>query len=78
MKYTNALRALYRFAGRRKLIELDPEIMVRLDKFCTAVGAALEQARQQSELRRKEETTEELNPWHEKYEIWKAMNGKQA
>jgi len=68
-----ALKTMYRFAGRQKFIELDPEIMVRLDHLGTAIDAELASAREAEVKETKRMQTEDLKPWQEKYRLWKEM-----
>lgn len=76
-KYASGLKTMYRFAGRQKYIELDPAIMVRLDKLITQIDERLAKAEQHSEAKRKQndrEQQQDLEVWREKHRLWKEMN----
>lgn len=78
-KYIGALKTVYRFAGRQKFVELDPEIMVRLDKLMAQVDKRIQQAYVKSEEFRTTEAEKDLKPWLKKYEIWRKLNnGKET
>lgn len=66
-KYMAALKTMYRFAGRQHFIEIDPELMVKLDKGMQIID---------DELRKSYELTEkanqdELEMWRDRYRLWK-------
>lgn len=66
-KYASALKTMYRFAGRQEFIDFDPSIMVRLNKFLTAVGEELSQAYE----RTAKSNADELEAWRDRYALWK-------
>lgn len=71
-KHGTALRTLYIFAARQKFIDLDPNIVVKLDKL-------LQEINHQSQLVKKRITAaneKEHKLWREKYKQWKAMNNE--
>lgn len=65
-----SLQAMYVFAGNR-FIELDPSIVNRIDKLIEKINKEIEKSQREVENK----TKKELEPWLEKYEIWKAMSG---
>jgi hypothetical protein len=64
---------MYRFAGRQKFIDLDPQIMVRLDKLLIDIDAQRIAAMEQEKKHLDTERQDGLKPWLEKYEIWKQI-----
>lgn len=64
-----SLKTMYRFAGRQKFIDLDPEIMVRLDSLILKIQK--ESTIALSESKTSEER--DIEHWRKKYKIWKAM-----
>jgi hypothetical protein len=75
-KYSEALRATYVFAGRQKMIELDPGMVVRLDKMRAQIDARMADVFEKSEKSREEKVKKELGSLLEKYEIWKKMGSE--
>lgn len=73
-KFTTAVTTIYRFAGRQKFIELDPAIMVRLKALSKQIDAIVVKARKNSEHFRTEEAKKDLQPWLEKYNIYRQLN----
>lgn len=69
-KHASALKTMYRFAGKQKFIDLDPEIMVRLNKFLEQVDQKVMDAVDQT----REANLAEVAHWRKKYEIWKGIN----
>jgi site-specific recombinase XerD len=69
-KQVVALKALYRFVGRQKFINLEPEVMLELDKLTKAIDAKLAQ----EALKTKQQEADDLKPWLKKYEIWKKIS----
>lgn len=61
-----ALKAIYRFAARQKFIELEPEIMVRLDTFIKQINIEVDKARKQAEANDKKD----MDNWLKQYKIW--------
>lgn len=68
-KQASGLKAMYRFAGKQKFIDLDPEIMVRLDKLLTEIDKKVVAGYKQTQATYESEITQ----WRKKYEIWKEM-----
>jgi hypothetical protein len=69
-KHLNTLKAMYVFATKQNMTELDPELVVKIDSLVSEVDA--EQVSGQKEIERK--TQEELEPWLEKYRIWQKIS----
>lgn len=69
-KNLNTIKSMYVFASRQRMTELDPELVVSIDKAITAIDA--EQVAGQKEVKRR--TEEEMKPWLEKYRIWKEIS----
>ena len=64
------LKTLYRFSGKQKFLELDPHVMVRLDKVLKLIDAEVEKGYAESAAKYKEE----MESWRLKYEMWKKDN----
>ena len=69
-KALGGLKTLYRFAGRQHFIELDPAIMVRLDKMFERIDAERNKATEKT----KASEQHQLELWREQYQIWRKMN----
>lgn len=69
-KNLNALRAMYIFATKQHIAELDPELVLKIDKIVSEIDAVQEASK--NEIKRK--TKEELKPWLEKYRIWQKIS----
>ncbi len=67
-KDLNSLKTMYRFAGRQKFIELEPEVMIRFDKLQNLIDIEIEADYERSESAKEQE----LKFWQEKYKLWKA------
>lgn len=65
-----SLYTMYRFAGKQKFIELDPNIMMRIKKLIKEIDKKLEEAYKQT----KEHNEEEMKRWQERYRIWKEID----
>lgn len=61
------LKTMYRFAGRQKFIELEPEVMVRLDKIIKQIDKEFEKAHRQTF----EYNKKEFELWQKRYDLWK-------
>ena len=68
-KYANALRTLYVFAGKQNFINIDPDVVVKLDRLMKRFEAEADVAKGNVE----DLTKQELEPWYEKYRLWKEM-----
>ena len=69
-KNLNTLKSMYIFASRQGMTELDPELVVRIDKVVKVIDA--EQDASKKEIKYK--TEEEMKPWLEKYRIWQKIS----
>jgi hypothetical protein len=69
-KYLNTLKAMYVFAAKQNMTELDPELVVKIDRLVSEIDA--EKASSQKEIKRRIE--KELEPWLEKYRIWQKIS----
>ena len=69
-KHAAALKTMYRFACRQKFIDLEPEIMVRLDKLIKQIDLEVVKANRQTE----EHGQKELELWLEKYRLWQKIS----
>ena len=69
-KNLNTLRAMYIFATKQGMAELDPELVLKIDKLVSEIDA--EQEASKNEIKQK--TEEELKPWLEKYRIWQKIS----
>ncbi len=66
-----SLQTMYIFAGKQKFLELDPEIVVKIDKLLNEVDASIAISKKEAENK----TRKELKSWLEKYRLWKEMQG---
>ncbi len=73
-KSLSALKTLYRFAGRQKMVRIDPEIMVRVDKLMADLDAETVKAYEATE----EYNRKDIEMWRKKYEFWKDGERKAA
>jgi hypothetical protein len=69
-KHLNTLKAMYIFAAKQSITELDPELVMKIDRLVLEIDS--EQVSSQKEIKRKAE--EELEPWLEKYRIWQKIS----
>jgi len=69
-KNLNTVKSMYIFASKQGMTELDPGLVVRIEKLVAKIDA--EQKATQKEIKRK--TEEELKPWLEKYRIWQKIS----
>ncbi len=63
-KAASGLKTMYRFAGKQKFIDLDPEIMVRLNNI---IGQVDKRIIKSNELNH-QSNIEEISHWRKKYE----------
>lgn len=64
-----ALQTMYIFAGKQKFLKLDPDIVIRIDRLLEKIDAGFEISKREVERK----TKKELEPWLEKYRLWKEM-----
>lgn len=65
------LQSMYTFAAKQKLLALEPELVVNIDSILAAIDKRI----LNSELEAKKKNKEELEPWLEKYRLWKKIQG---
>lgn len=70
-KHISALLSMYLFAGRRRFLPLDPEIVVRIEGLLETISMEIDTARDSAKRREQEE----LEPWMERYRLWEKING---
>ena len=63
------LQSMYIFAAKQKFLDLEPELIVELDRILAAVDERIDASGK--ELKKKNK--EELEPWLEKYRLWQKM-----
>jgi hypothetical protein len=68
-KQISRLRAVYRFAGKQGFLQIDPEVMVRIDKFIQQVSDQVQEAYDRTEAA----SEKELNVWAKKHKLWKEI-----
>lgn len=64
-----ALQSIYTFASRQKFLELEPELVVLIDKVLAEIDKRI--AFSEKEMNKK--IKEDLEPWLEKYRLWQKM-----
>jgi predicted ATP-binding protein involved in virulence len=67
-----SLQSMYTFAGKQKFLELEPDVIVRIDDMLEEIDKRITEAKKEVQMRNKEE----LEPWLEKYRIWQEMQKK--
>jgi hypothetical protein len=60
---------MYTFAGKQKFLELEPDVIIRIDDMLAEIDQRITGANTEMQMRNKEE----LEPWLEKYRIWQEM-----
>lgn len=65
-KYLFLLQSMYIFATKQKFLELEPEIIVKIDKLLREIEVQIKQSKRKEEERNKKE----LERWLEKYRLW--------
>lgn len=64
-----ALQSMYTFATKQKFLELEPELIVSIDKILTEIDKRMAQ----SDEEEKKKNKEELELWLEKYRLWQKI-----
>lgn len=64
-----ALQSMYTFATKQAYIELDPELVVKIDKIISEIDTRITLSKEEA----KKKNDEELQPWLEKYRLWQKM-----
>lgn len=65
-----ALQTMYIFATKQKLLELEPSIVVRIDALIAAIDLQIAKNKKDAEAA----TKKDMEPWLEKYRLWREMN----
>lgn len=65
-------KTMYRFAGRQKFIDLDPGVMVRIDKVIDQIDAQFAKSSKKSE----DYNRKDIEHWRKKYEISKEIENE--
>lgn len=63
------LQTMYIFATKKHFLELEPELVVRIDKLIAKIDEGIEKSHEEAE----QNATKEMEPWLEKYNLWKKM-----
>lgn len=63
------LQAMYLFATKQKFFDIEPSIIVKLDNLLKIIDSKLNDSKQAAE----ERTEKDLEPWLEKYRLWREM-----
>ncbi len=63
------LQAMYTFAAKQKFLELEPEIVVKIDGLLEEIDEKISASKKAIDTRNKEE----LEPWLEKYRVWQKL-----
>ncbi len=69
-KFLSGLKGIYIFSGKQSFIELDPQIVVRMDKLSKIFDEQIEQGFKDSNVAYKRE----IDSWKERYDSWKKLN----
>jgi hypothetical protein len=60
---------MYTFAAKHKFLDLEPELIVELDKILAEIDKRIDDSDRES----KKKNNEELEPLLEKYRLWQKM-----
>ncbi|HTB48483.1 MAG TPA: hypothetical protein VK712_00175, partial [Verrucomicrobiae bacterium] len=71
-KNANSFRTLYIFATKQNYIELEPEIVVRIDTLVRQIDDQSQQAQKLAEAA----NDKDLEHWRRKYKLWREMNNE--
>lgn len=64
-----SLQSMYTFAAKQKFLELEPEIIVKIDGLLEEINKKIAITKKEAQKKNKEE----LEPWLEKYRLWQKM-----
>jgi len=64
-----SLQSMYTFATRQKFLEMEPEIIVKIDTMLEEIDIKLAASKKEA----KKKNDEEIEPWLEKYRLWQKM-----
>ncbi len=67
LKHLSGLKAICLLAYKQHFAEIEPEMLVRIDKLLAAIDAQLDASLKVAE----ERETKEIATWQEKYNLWK-------
>lgn len=67
-----ALQSIYLFDTKQNMLDLEPSIIVKIDKLISEIDIEIANANRVS----KQITNEDLEPWLKKYEIWRKLQSK--
>lgn len=65
------LQSMYIFASKQKFLDLEPELIVKIDNILAEVDKRIADSEEET----KKKTKAELEPWLEKYRLWQKMQG---
>ncbi len=65
-----ALKTMYRFSYKQHYVDMDPDVMVKIEKLVDETDEQIERCGKQAE----KETEAQVKSWLKKYEVWKEMN----
>lgn len=65
-KHLEALKTLYRFAGRQGFIKIEPEIMLKID----SISEMIQQELVKSNLKTESASKKDMDDWLKRYKIW--------
>jgi hypothetical protein len=63
------IQSMYTFAGKQKFLDLEPDLIIELDRILAEVDRRIDHSDKES----KKKNNEELEPWLEKYRLWQKM-----
>jgi site-specific recombinase XerD len=66
------MQTLYSFSAKQNYTKLDPSIMIRIDKLIAKIDTEL----LSTGIHKEKRAEEEMEPWLEKYRLWKIMESK--
>lgn len=64
-----ALQSMYTFASKQKFLDLEPELIVGIDKILAEIDERIAKSNEESKKKNKEE----LESWLEKYRLWQKV-----
>lgn len=64
-----SLQAMYLFATKQKFFDIEPSIVVKIDTVLKIIDGKLHESKREAE----ERTEKDLEPWLEKYRLWREM-----
>lgn len=67
-----ALQTMYIFATKQQFVEIEPDIIVQIDKMIAEIDSKIAFIATEDEKKQKQD----LEPWLEKYRLWQTMQEK--